>query len=245
MFRRDTSLRSPEVPIRAWTGPTWVEPELVRFLAHDGVPLTAWLYRPRAQEAPGPTVLSFHGGPEAQGSGPRFSYEYQVLLVQGIAVLAPNVRGMAGFGKEFVNLDNGELRFNAVRDIKACVEYVVSTGVAERGRIGIMGGSYGGYMTMAGLTDFSDHFAAGANLYGIVNYETFFQQTEPWMAAISKVEYGDPDSEVDLLRRLSPISTGSTGCARRRLCCTARTTPMFPWWKPSRRYGVSSSEAYR
>jgi dipeptidyl aminopeptidase/acylaminoacyl peptidase len=181
-----------------------VQPELVRFLAHDGVPLTAWLYRPRASGAPGPAVLSFHGGPEAQ-ERPRFSYEYQVLLAQGIAVLAPNVRGSAGFGKAFVNLDNGELRFDAVRDIKACLEYVVSAGVAERGHIGIMGGSYGGYMTMAGLTEYPDDFAAGSNLFGIVNYETFFQQTEPWMAAISKVEYGDPDTEVDLLRRLSPI----------------------------------------
>jgi dipeptidyl aminopeptidase/acylaminoacyl peptidase len=120
-------------------------------------------------------------------------------------VLAPNVRGSAGFGKRFVNLDNGPLRFDAVRDIKACVDYIVSAGVADPRRIGIMGGSYGGYMTMAGLTEYPDLFAAGANLFGIVNFETFFQQTEPWMAAISKIEYGDPETQVDLLRSLSPI----------------------------------------
>jgi dipeptidyl aminopeptidase/acylaminoacyl peptidase len=68
-----------------------------------------------------------------------------------------------------------------------------------------MGGSYGGYMTMAGLTEYPDLFAAGANLFGIVNFETFFAHTEPWMAAISKVEYGDPDTQADLLRALSPI----------------------------------------
>ena len=68
-----------------------------------------------------------------------------------------------------------------------------------------MGGSYGGYMTMAGLADYPDRFAAGANLYGVVNFATFFAETEPWMAAISKVEYGDPDTEADLLRDLSPI----------------------------------------
>jgi dipeptidyl aminopeptidase/acylaminoacyl peptidase len=68
-----------------------------------------------------------------------------------------------------------------------------------------MGGSYGGYMTMAGLVAFPDLFAAGANLYGVVNFETFFAHTEPWMAAISKTEYGDPETERDLLRDLSPI----------------------------------------
>lgn len=68
-----------------------------------------------------------------------------------------------------------------------------------------MGGSYGGYMTMVGLVEYPNRFAAGANLFGIVNFETFFEQTEPWMAAISKIEYGYRDTDVDLLRRLSPI----------------------------------------
>jgi dipeptidyl aminopeptidase/acylaminoacyl peptidase len=68
-----------------------------------------------------------------------------------------------------------------------------------------MGGSYGGYMTMAGLTEYPELFAAGVDEFGIVNFETFFSHTEPWMAAISKVEYGDPDAERELLRSLSPI----------------------------------------
>jgi dipeptidyl aminopeptidase/acylaminoacyl peptidase len=181
-----------------------VRPELGQFAGHDGLPLTGWLYRAPGATEPGPTVLSFHGGPEAQ-ERPYFNGTFQALLGQGIAVFAPNVRGSAGFGKTFVNLDNGALRVNAVRDIQACVDYVVGAGVADPGRIGIMGGSYGGYMTMAGLTEFPDLFAAGANWFGIVNFETFFAHTEPWMAAVSKVEYGDPDTEVELLRRLSPI----------------------------------------
>jgi dipeptidyl aminopeptidase/acylaminoacyl peptidase len=181
-----------------------VRPELVQFVAHDGLPLTGWLYRAPGATGPGPTVLSFHGGPESQ-ERPVFNGTFQALLGQGIAVFAPNVRGSAGFGKTFVNLDNGALRVNAVRDIKACADYVIGAGVADPAQIGIMGGSYGGYMTMAGLTEFPDLFAAGANWFGIVNFETFFAHTEPWMAAVSKVEYGDPDTEVDLLRRLSPI----------------------------------------
>jgi dipeptidyl aminopeptidase/acylaminoacyl peptidase len=181
-----------------------VQPELVRFPAQDGLALTGWLYRPRSGVTPGPIVLSFHGGPEGQ-ERPAFNPTYQALLAQGIAVLAPNVRGSSGFGKTFVNLDNGALRVNAIRDIKACIDYVVAAGIADQQRIGIMGGSYGGYMTMAGLTTYPDLLAAGANLFGIVNFETFFEQTEPWMAAISTIEYGDPATEGALLRELSPI----------------------------------------
>lgn len=181
-----------------------VRPELVRFRAHDGLELSGWLYRPHGASQPFPIVLSFHGGPESQ-ERPSFSSTYQALLAQGIAVFAPNVRGSSGFGKGFVNLDNGVLRANGVKDIKACVDYVVKAGVADPKRVGIMGGSYGGYMTMAGLTEYPDLFTGGANLFGVVNFETFFAHTEPWMAAISKVEYGDPVSEAAMLRDLSPI----------------------------------------
>jgi dipeptidyl aminopeptidase/acylaminoacyl peptidase len=181
-----------------------IKPTLVGFPAHDGLELSGWLYRPSGASGPRPVVLSFHGGPEGQ-ERPYFNDTYQALLAEGIAVFAPNVRGSSGFGKTFVNLDNGPLRFNAVKDIKSCVDYVVGAGIAEPGRVGIMGGSYGGYMTMAGLTEYPDLFAAGANLFGIVNFETFFAHTEPWMAAISKIEYGDPDTQADLLRALSPI----------------------------------------
>lgn len=178
--------------------------QLLRYSAHDGLPLTGWLYAPPDLDAPFPTVFSFHGGPEGQEQ-PRFRYDYQALLSRGIAVFAPNVRGSSGFGKRFVNLDNGALRFDAIQDIASTVHYLIGAGIAEAGKLGIMGGSYGGYMTMAGLAEFPELFAAGANLYGVVNFKTFFELTEPWMASISKIEYGDPDTEGDLLDALSPI----------------------------------------
>jgi dipeptidyl aminopeptidase/acylaminoacyl peptidase len=127
------------------------------------------------------------------------------LLESGIAVFAPNIRGSAGFGKTFVNLDNGPLRVNAIRDVKSTVDYLVATKIADPKRIGIMGASYGGYVVMESLAEFPELFAAGADLYGIVNFETFFQQTESWMAAGSKAEYGDPSTQRDLLHQLSPI----------------------------------------
>lgn len=181
-----------------------VSPELVRYQAHDGLELSGWLYRPRDASEPAPYVLDFHGGPEGQ-ERPSFNPTIQALLSQGIGVFAPNVRGSSGFGKTFVNLDNGRLRFNAVKDIKASADYLVQAGIADADRLGVMGGSYGGYMVMAGLTEYPDLFAAGANLFGVVNFKTFFENTEPWMAAISTVEYGDPETEADLLRELSPI----------------------------------------
>jgi len=181
-----------------------VRPELVHFSAYDGLPLSGWLYQPADSAVQGALVIDFHGGPEGQAR-PSFNYIYQSLLAQGIAVFAPNVRGSSGFGKTFVNLDNGPLRFNALKDIKACADYVIAAGIAHPQQIGIMGGSYGGYMTMAGLAEYPDLFAAGANLFGIVNFETFFAHTEPWMAAVSTIEYGDPRTQADLLRALSPI----------------------------------------
>ena len=198
-FRQLTFSSHPGVDLDAL-----VQPELVTFPAHDGLPLSGWLYRPKGQSAPGAYVLSFHGGPEGQ-ERPAFRAEYQALLTQGIGVFAPNVRGSSGFGKKFVNLDNGELRVNGVKDIKSCVDYLVNNHLADPRRIGITGGSYGGYMTMAGLTEYPDSFAAGVDLFGIVNFMTFFQHTEPWMAAISTVEYGDPKTQKDMLDRLSPI----------------------------------------
>jgi len=183
---------------------TLIRPELVTFKAHDGLGLSGWLYRPAGRSGPAPFVVSFHGGPEGQ-ERPGFRSDYQALVAQGIGVFAPNVRGSSGFGKRFVNLDNGPLRFDGIKDLKDCVDYLVSGRIADPKRVGITGGSYGGYMTMVGVTFYPDLFAAGVNLFGMVNFFTFFEQTEPWMAAISTTEYGDPKKQADLLRDLSPL----------------------------------------
>ena len=183
----------------------FVRPELVKFKSFDGLELSGWLYRPTNQSGRGAYVISFHGGPEGQ-ERPSMRSDYQALLAAGIGVFAPNVRGSSGFGKKYVNLDNGELRFNGLKDIKACVDYLVNSGYADEKRIGITGGSYGGYMTLAGVTEYPDLFAAGVDLFGMVNFFTFFEHTEPWMAAISTIEYGDPKTQKDLLTKLSPLT---------------------------------------
>jgi dipeptidyl aminopeptidase/acylaminoacyl peptidase len=181
-----------------------VTPTLHRFRGHDGLEMSGWLYLPRAFEKPGPVVLSFHGGPESQ-ERPTFRADYQALVAQGIAVFAPNIRGSRGFGKAFLVLDDHEKRFDANRDIEAAATSLIDAGLGAKGRLGIMGGSYGGYATMVGITDYPDLFAAGANLFGIVNFRTFFSHSTPWMGAVSVGEYGDPKTQGELLDRLSPI----------------------------------------
>lgn len=181
-----------------------VRPELIRYKAHDGLPLSGWLYRPAGQSGPMPLVFNYHGGPEGQAR-PTMSPDAQALVASGIAVFAPNVRGSSGFGKAFMAMDDGARRVDGVRDIKATTDALVALGIADPRRLGIMGGSYGGYMVMAGVTEYPTMFAAGANLFGVVNFETFFRQSEPWMAAISTTEYGDPATQADMLKSLSPI----------------------------------------
>jgi dipeptidyl aminopeptidase/acylaminoacyl peptidase len=181
------------------------EPRIEHFIAHDGVPLSGWLYVPTGFVAPGPVVLSFHGGPEGQ-ERPMFNRTYSALLELGIAVFAPNVRGSTGFGKTFQHLDDRERRFDAIRDIGACVDHVVSIGIADQQRLGAVGWSYGGYMTMAAITEFPERFAAAVCQFGIVNLRTFFAHTERWIAAAMVAEFGDPEADGDLIDRLSPFN---------------------------------------
>jgi dipeptidyl aminopeptidase/acylaminoacyl peptidase len=183
---------------------TLVRPELVKIPSFDAKSLPAWLYRARGTAGPGPLVLSFHGGPGSQ-ERPVFRPEYQALLARGISVLAPNVRGSGGFGRTFLGLDDQGKRVDVLRDVKACRDWAVERKLADPARVGIMGTSYGGWVTVAELTLFPDDFAAGADLSGIVDLPRFFAETEPWMAEISKEEYGDPGRQAELLKNLSPL----------------------------------------
>jgi len=184
--------------------PGAVRPTLRRFASHDGLEISGWLFEP-AMPGPHPTVLWLHGGPEAQerpGHGPLF----QSLVDRGIAVFAANVRGSSGFGRSFVNADNGPLRWAAIADVAACVDHLVTTGVADPARVGCMGRSYGGYLTLAALTTYPELFAVGIDVCGMSNFATFYEHTEPWIAAAAVSKYGDPVEDAELLRELSPIT---------------------------------------
>ncbi|MEP6463860.1 MAG: prolyl oligopeptidase family serine peptidase [Frankiaceae bacterium] len=178
-------------------------PELRRLRSADGLELTGWLYRP-AGPGPWPTMIHLHGGPEAQ-ERPVYNSLFQTLVAAGIAVFAPNVRGSSGFGRSFRNADDLAGRYGAVTDVAACAEYLVKTGTAEPHRLGCMGRSYGGYLTLLSLVEYPELFAVGVDISGMSNFDSFFAHTESWIAAAAVSKYGHPRHDAPLLRDLSPI----------------------------------------
>ncbi|OAA25452.1 dipeptidyl aminopeptidase/acylaminoacyl peptidase [Frankia sp. EI5c] len=181
-----------------------VSPVCRHFRAHDGLELTGWWYRPQVGPGPLPTVLYFHGGPEAQ-ERPVLNPLFHALLARGIAVFAPNVRGSTGFGRSFEEADHRHRRFAGIADVESAVAYLVDEGLAAAGRIGVAGRSYGGYLTLAALVSFPALFAVGVDVCGMVDLETFYEHTEPWIAAPAVTKYGDPATDRELLRALSPL----------------------------------------
>ena len=175
------------------------------YVAPDGLPLSGWLYTPPGAEGPNRTVVSFHGGPEGQ-ERPDYNPLAQTLVAAGLTVFAPNVRGSGGSGRAFLTADDGPARETSFADVPTTVDELVTAGIAAPGRIGAHGWSYGGYLTLVALTRWPDLFAAGVTGAGMSDLRTFFAGTEPWMAAASVTEYGDPVADRDLLTALSPIT---------------------------------------
>jgi dipeptidyl aminopeptidase/acylaminoacyl peptidase len=182
-----------------------VAPVRYDYLAPDGMPLSGWLYVPPGVRGPNRTVVIFHGGPEGQ-ERPDYQALAQSLVAAGFTVFAPNVRGSGGFGRAFLIADDGPAREGSFEDVRTTVDALVDAGIAEPGRIGAHGWSYGGYLTLVALTRWPDLFAAGVTGAGMSDLRTFFAGTEPWMAAASVTEYGDPIADRDLLTELSPIT---------------------------------------
>jgi dipeptidyl aminopeptidase/acylaminoacyl peptidase len=189
--------------------PGAMTPELHAVASADDITITGWLYRPRADgpagDGPHPTVLWLHGGPEAQ-TRPGHSPLFQSLVDRGIAVFAANVRGSSGFGRTFVNADNGPLRYGAIADVAASVAYLVDAGIADPDRVGVMGRSYGGYLTLAALVTHPELFAVGIDVCGMSSFATFYAHTEPWIASAAVSKYGDPVADAELLHDLSPMT---------------------------------------
>ncbi|WP_239377110.1 prolyl oligopeptidase family serine peptidase [Frankia sp. Cj5] len=181
-----------------------VRPVPHRLRAHDGLELSGWLYRPQGELGPYPTLLFFHGGPEAQ-ERPTFTPLFQALVTRGIAVFAPNVRGSAGYGRSFAGADDHGRRFDGIADVASCVKYLVEAGIADSGRVGVAGRSYGGYLTLAALVTYPELFRVGVDICGMVDFATFFAHTEPWIAGPAVTKYGDPVRDAVLLWELSPL----------------------------------------
>ena len=173
----------------------FAEPDLFKYPTFDSVDgeprqIPAWVYKPKTK-GPHPVIISIHGGPESQFR-PGFSSTFQQWIADlGAAVIAPNVRGSAGYGRDYVLLDNGFEREDSVRDIGALLDWIETQPDLDQDRVVVYGGSYGGYMVLASMVHFSDRLAAGVDIVGISNFVTFLENTEDYRRDLRRVEYGD------------------------------------------------------
>lgn len=182
----------------------FVEPELVRFESFDGLNVPAFVYKPNST-GPHPVIISIHGGPESQYR-PYFSSTVQLWLQElGAAVIAPNVRGSAGYGKEYVSLDNGFKREDSVKDIGALLDWIATQPDLDADRVAVIGGSYGGYMVLASSVHFSDRLQAAVDIVGISNFVTFLTNTESYRRDLRRAEYGD-ERDPEMRKHLEAIS---------------------------------------
>jgi len=168
------------------------EPELVRWKGHDGLGLSGFLYRPAARFAgKRPVIISVHGGPEGQ-SRPGFLGRNSYYLKElGVALLYPNVRGSSGFGKTFLAADNGVRREGSHQDLAALLDWIRTRPDLDPDRIMVMGGSYGGYMTLIAATQLSDRIRCAVDVVGISHLATFLQNTSGYRRDLRRAEYGD------------------------------------------------------
>ena len=199
---------------------SFIEPRLIKYKTFDGRELPAWFYEPprtknfsMSMAKPGlaaskesiPMIVSVHGGPEGQ-ERPGFNPLYQYYLSRGYAILAVNVRGSTGYGKSFSHLDDVKKREDSVKDLAFAADWLKTSAWADPKRIAIMGGSYGGYMTLAAITLYPDLWAAAIDTVGIANWETFLKNTSGYRRRQREVEYGRLDRDIDFLRSISPLA---------------------------------------
>jgi dipeptidyl aminopeptidase/acylaminoacyl peptidase len=189
-------------------------PELVRYPSTDGVTVSAYLYRPEksATQAAGgktPVVIVWHGGPESQYR-PDFSSTLALFTAElGVAVLAPNVRGSDGYGKKFLQLDDGVKREASLADIGATLDWIGKQADLDAARIGVYGGSYGGYMTLATAAFFGARVRAACDVVGISSLPTFLEHTQAYRRDLRRVEYGDErvPEVLAVQKRISPLNS--------------------------------------
>ncbi|HAM71210.1 MAG TPA: peptidase S9, prolyl oligopeptidase [Verrucomicrobiales bacterium] len=188
----------------------FAEPELVRVKSFDGLEVSGFLYRPDPARHPGPrpVLLSIHGGPESQ-SRPVFQARNNYLVEElGVALLLPNVRGSSGYGKTYLTLDDGFKREDSVKDIGAFLDWIAKDPRLDPGRVGVMGGSYGGYMALACMEHYNDRLRCGIDVVGISNFLSFLKNTQDYRRDLRRVEYGDERDPgmAEFLQRISPTT---------------------------------------
>lgn len=193
---------------------TFVQPRLIEYPTFDkkeGKPrkIPALLYLPPGRfKPPYPVVVSIHGGPEGQARPYALGQHNYWLNELGVAIVRPNVRGSAGYGKSYLLLDNGKKREDTVRDIGSLLDWIQTREDLDEKRIAVTGGSYGGYMSLATMTHYSDRLRCGIDYVGISNFVTFLKNTKEYRRDLRRAEYGDerdPGMEA-YLQKISPLT---------------------------------------
>jgi dipeptidyl aminopeptidase/acylaminoacyl peptidase len=191
---------------------TFPTPQLIHYPTFDKVEgknrmIPAFYYRPITRSShPFPVLIYIHGGPEGQDK-PGFQGSYNYFINElGIAVICPNVRGSAGYGKSYLMLDNAEKREDSVKDIGALLDWISRRPELDKNRVAVYGGSYGGYMVLASMVHYSDRLACGVDIVGISNFVTFLKNTSAYRRELRRAEYGDERKIGDLLNKISPLT---------------------------------------
>jgi len=180
-----------------------VTPTVHRVPAPDGEQIPCFRYA-APDRTNGASVIHIHGGPEAEAAR-VFAPTFQALALAGFDVLVPNVRGSAGYGKRWVSLDDVQLRLDSVADLAAIHEWLPTVGL-DAARSALWGGSYGGYMVLAGVAMQPDRWAAGVDIVGISSLVTFLENTSDYRRAIREREYGSLADDQEFLVSASPIT---------------------------------------
>lgn len=182
------------------------EPQLMHYTSFDGLQIPFWLYVPKGKAPKDlPVVVEIHGGPEGQEMA-SFTPFLQYLVGEGVAVVAPNVRGSTGYGKTYSHLDDVEKRLDSVKDIGSLVEHLIREGIADKDRLAVTGMSYGGFMTLSCATRLPELWCCAIDTVGMYNLETFLENTAEYRRAHRETEYGSLAHHRQILREVSPIA---------------------------------------
>jgi dipeptidyl aminopeptidase/acylaminoacyl peptidase len=188
---------------------TFAEPELIRWASFDGREISGFLYHPPARfSGKRPVIIDIHGGPESQERPDFRGRDNYFINELGLAILYPNVRGSAGYGKSFLQLDNGSRREDSYKDIGALLDWIQTRPELDADRILVTGGSYGGHMTLAIATRYPDRIRCSVEVVGMSNLVTFLERTEAYRRDLRRAEYGDErDPEMrTYLERVAPLT---------------------------------------
>ncbi|RLL40718.1 S9 family peptidase [Oceanobacillus piezotolerans] len=180
-------------------------PRLLSYRSFDDLQIPFFYYKPKSAAKKHPVVIYLHGGPESQS---RASYNplLKFLLSQGYCIAIPNFRGSTGYGKTYTHLDDVRKRMDAVKDVISLVDWLRQEPDIDVSKIAVLGGSYGGFLTLALISHYPHLWAAAVDIVGMSSLRTFIQTTSPWRKRLREIEYGTVERDGDFFNQIDPLN---------------------------------------